>query len=356
MSTADEVAFAVVGGGFYGARVALALAALRQGRVILMEEASGLMRRASFVNQARLHNGYHYPRALRTGASSRRNFCRFLDEYRFAIRTDVRMLYAIARGSLVSADQFARFCSEVGAPCRLASPEQTRLFDAGTVEAVFATEEYSLDAVLIASRLQSQLAAAGVECRFGRRARICRVSSQEVDLEAGSDRIRARHVLNCTYAGLEGLGIAIGHDLKKEVAEVAMIHPPRELAQLAVTVMDGPFFSTMPFPPLECHSLTHVRYTPHHTWRGPGEAPKPGVSRVQLMIRDAARFLPCMEAAVPLRSLWEVKAVLSRSEQNDARPVLVDTAPESGRIISILGSKFDHVYDVEALLEARVWD
>jgi glycine/D-amino acid oxidase-like deaminating enzyme len=351
-----SVYFAIVGGGFYGARLALALAALRLGRVLLIEQERGLMRRASFVNQARLHNGYHYPRAPRTGVTSRRNFRRFLEEYQFAIRADVPMVYAIARDSLVSAEQFVRFCSEIGAPCRPAGPEEARLFDPVTVEAAFATEEFSLDAVRIAAKLGSDLAAAGVECRFGHKARVVAASAKEVTLNAGSDRIHARYVLNCTYASLDGIGLSIGNAVKKEVAEIAMIRPPPELARLAVTVMDGPFFSTMPFPALSCHSLTHVRYTPHHSYIGPGQPPAAASSRVGLMIRDAARFLPSMEAAVPLRSLYEVKAVLERAEQNDARPVLVASSPESSRLISVLGSKFDHIYDAEALLTAHVWD
>jgi acetolactate synthase regulatory subunit len=74
------------------------------------------------------------------------------------------------------------------------------------------------------------------------------------------------------------------------------------------------------------------------------------------MLRDAARFLPAIEGAETLRSLYEVKAVLRSTEDNDARPILVEPSPDSPRILSVLGSKLDHVYDVEALLTAREWD
>lgn len=352
----ERVAVAVIGGGFYGARLALALARLGLGRILLLERDSGLMRRASFVNQARLHNGYHYPRALRTGGAARRNSGRFLEEYRFAIRRDVPMIYAIARHSLISPEQFVRFCAEIGAPCAAAAPAEARLFDGTTVEASFAVEEYSLDAALIARDMAARLARSGVECRFGVEARIAGLSEAAVSLQAGADTVVARHVLNCTYAGLDGIGVRLGASIKKEVAEIAMIRPPSALAGLAVTVMDGPFFSTMPFPALGCHSLTHVRYTPHSASVGPGEVPMPGPSRAALMLRDAARFLPAMEGAVPLRSLYEVKAVLQHTEGNDARPILLEASPDSPRILSVLGSKLDHIYDVEALLACRDWD
>jgi glycine/D-amino acid oxidase-like deaminating enzyme len=351
----EVVGVAIVGGGFYGARIAVALSALGAGPVVLLEAGSGLMRRASFVNQARLHNGYHYPRAPRTGATAQRNFGRFLDEFRFAIRTDVQMLYAIARQSMVSVEQFVQFCAEIGSPCAEAPPDQKCLFDATTIEGVFAVEEFSLDASSIAREMASRLARAGVDCRFNRKARITGITGRGVLLEAGPDRIEAHHVVNCTYAELDTIGVRTGQAIKKEIAEIAMIRPPPVLANLAVTVMDGPFFSTMPFPPLDCHTLTHVRYTPHEAWVGPREPPRPRPSLVEAMVRDAARFLPCIGACTPLRSLYEVKAVLQATESNDARPILFETSPDSDRILSVLGSKLDHIYDVEALLAARDW-
>lgn len=353
MTSAFDIA--VVGGGFYGARLATALSARGSLRVLLLERESGIMRRASFVNQARLHNGYHYPRAPRTAAAAHRNFGRFLDEFRFAIRTDVPMLYAIARQSLVSAEQFVKFCADIGLPCAEAAPGHTRLFDAATIEAVFAVEEFSLDSSAVAREMASRLSRAGVDCRFGRKARVAGITGSGVLLEAGPDRIEARHVVNCTYAELDMIGARTGPAIKKEVAEIAMIRPPSVLASLAVTVMDGPFFSTMPFPPLGCHSLTHVRYTPHEAWVGPGEPPSPRHSLVQAMVRDAARFLPCIVNCTPLRSLYEVKAVLQTTEINDARPILLQASPDSDRILSVLGSKLDHIYDVEALLMTRDW-
>ena len=62
----------VVGGGFYGCGIA---AALRQrhglARVLVVERETDLLARASYVNQARVHNGYHYPRSFMTAYRSR---------------------------------------------------------------------------------------------------------------------------------------------------------------------------------------------------------------------------------------------------------------------------------------------
>ena len=55
----------IIGGGFYGAAIAVYLAKQRGlKRITLIEREPTLLARASYNNQARVHNGYHYPRSL----------------------------------------------------------------------------------------------------------------------------------------------------------------------------------------------------------------------------------------------------------------------------------------------------
>ena len=120
-----------------------------------------------------------------------------------------------------------------------------------------------------------------------------------------------------------------------------------------VTVMDGPFWSCLPFSAVGVYSLSHVRYTPHALWRS-GEAEPPGrdsyPTHFPLMQRDAERFLPAMRGALHLKSLWETKTVLPRSTGDDSRPILVLQHHDATGLISVLGAKIDSVYDVEDAL------
>ncbi|MGC2781465.1 MAG: FAD-dependent oxidoreductase, partial [Bradyrhizobium sp.] len=154
----SPVDVAVLGGGFFGCEIALALKRMGLGRVVLIEREPGIMRRASAVNQARIHNGYHYPRALLTAARSRLNFDRFLGDYGHAILPGMEKVYAIARTSRVNASQFSRFCETIGAPCREARHSIARLFDAGMIEDAFETRELVFDAIAVAARLETDLA------------------------------------------------------------------------------------------------------------------------------------------------------------------------------------------------------
>ncbi|HEY0588257.1 MAG TPA: FAD-dependent oxidoreductase, partial [Pseudoduganella sp.] len=112
-----EVDAVVIGGGFYGAAIAIYLAKQRGlRRVVLLERETKLLGRASYHNQARVHNGYHYPRSFTTAFRSRVNLPKFVRDWPEAVKMDFIKLYAIARrNSKVTAKQFERFCNEIGA-------------------------------------------------------------------------------------------------------------------------------------------------------------------------------------------------------------------------------------------------
>jgi hypothetical protein len=141
---------------------------------------------------------------------------------------------------------------------------------------------------------------------------------------------------------------------------MALIDPPEELRQIGVTVMCGPFFSTLPFPPRKLHTLSHVRYTPHCSWVDDDTSPDPYTalrahtgSRVRHMLEDSRRYLPALAGAQVAGSLVELKTVLVRSEIDDGRPILMERSGPANNIFSIMGGKIDNIYDVLQKLEAE---
>ena len=363
----NSYASVIVGGGFYGARLALALRA-RGGRVLLVEREPHLLGRASLRNQARVHNGYHYPRSILTSLRSRLNYARFLSEYSDCVYQSFIHYYAIGAGSKVTADQFAEFCRRIGAPLEDAPEDVARLFDSSRIERVFEATECAFDAVKLRDRMTRELAVAGVEVRTSTEAlRIETVgeSTTIVTLRRGAEEstVGAGLVLNCTYSRLNHLlanSNAATIPAKLELTEMALIEPPADLGGAAVTVMDGPFFSMMPYPSRGLYTLSHVRYTPHCNWYDrPGESitdigdPSRGrTTRFLHMVRDAERYLPSMRSSRYVDSLWEVKTLMPRSEQDDSRPILLRRSTEHPGCLTVLGAKIDSVYDVEEALSA----
>lgn len=354
----------IVGGGFFG--ITLALEARRYKRHVLLVEAErALMLRSSYRNQARIHRGYHYPRSLLTAERSRVNSAIFVETYSECVIDDFQKLYAIARhNSKVSTAQFRRFSERVGAPVRDASSAIQKLFDRRTVEGVYSVQEFAFDSAKLRASVERQLQRAEVEVLL--EAEVVSVTSGDelrvdlVESDSVPSRIGAAWLFNATYSNLNHLlaRSKLGRvPLKHELAELALVRPPPPLDRLGVTVMDGPFFSCMPFPPASAHSFTHVRYTPHETWLdSDSEAPKrwrlsdvAAPRRRSLfghMLRDATRFLPMLAETQYLRSLWEVKTLLPQSERDDSRPILLHQDEREPRVVSALGAKIDNVIDM----------
>ncbi len=360
----------VVGGGFFGALLATHLG--RQGsRVLLVEAGPTLLGRASLVNQARVHSGYHYPRSYLTGLRSRINAPRFRAAYPECVVDAFAHHYAIGRAfSNVTASQFLRFCERIGASVAPAADAIRTLFSPAMIEDVVRVEECVFDADALRERVRKDLDLAGVEVTLATEAVAVSqgtVGALEVRTRrAGTESVEAApRVFNCTYARLNQLHAASGLPLvplKHELTEMALVEPPAALEGGGVTVMCGPFFSLLPYPPRDLHTLSHVRYTPHGSWtEGPGLpavdpdrrlAAAPRVSAFPRMMRDAARYLPCMRDARHVDSLWEVKTVLPRSEVDDSRPILFSADHGLPGFHCVIGSKLDNAFDMFEHVEA----
>jgi glycine/D-amino acid oxidase-like deaminating enzyme len=361
--TSPRIDAAVIGGGFYGCMLAVHLRSAG-AKVTLFEKHDDILTRASHTNQARVHNGYHYPRSLLTGLRSRVNLPRFVAEFRDCVDSSFEKIYAIAaRHSHVTARHFVNFCTRIGAPVRPVGPRIRELFDPRLVEAVFAVEEYAFDAVRLREAMWARLRAAGVDVRLA--ADVRRLAAHDAGglrLECagvpGGESWVADRVYNCTYSQLNAVLARSGIPpipLKHEITELALVRMPEKLAGVGVTVMCGPFFSCMPFPSRGLHSLSHVRYTPHTSWHDSGAtvldahrllAESPRRSRVGLMVRDAARYLPAIAGCRHVESLFEVKTILPASERDDGRPILLEHDVGLPGLTCVLAAKIDNVFDM----------
>ncbi len=323
------------------------------------------MKRASYHNQARVHNGYHYPRSLVTALRSRINFPRFNDEYSDCISSSFNKYYAVAGlNSKVTAQQFRLFFERIQAPVRKAPDAIKKLFNKDLVEDVFEVQEYAFDADLLRKKVWQSLKSSSVSVQ-------CNTNALQVKAAPGNklqvltqtlqgqeEVHTARWVFNCTYANINTLLQASGLQkihLKQELTEMALVEMPAALKNIGVTIMCGPFFSVMPFPSRGLHTLSHVRYTPHHYWYDRESqhdndthfAHHERKSNFVPMLMDAQRYMPALKECTYIDSLWELKTVLPASESDDSRPILFKQDEQLPNLYSIMGGKIDNIYDME---------
>ena len=350
--------YVVIGGGFYGCCLALYLRSISR-RVLVIEAGPALMTRASRVNQARVHTGFHYPRSAATAVKSMLLHRRFLQDFPDAVVDDFQMLYAIARQrSKISAKKFHRMFRDMEAPIAPARPNHRALFDPDFVEDVFECYEVAFDHAILARLMAERLSRADIAIRMGTRVETLKHLRGQVvlNLSDGSE-ITTGYAFNVTYAQINAVLAKTDQplaSLKHEIAELALIEPPAGLDKTGITVMDGPFFSCMPYPSEGLYSLTHVRYTPQESWADDPAARDPYAhfakaerqTRYPFMLRDAQRYLPCLAEARYQRSIYDVKTVLIKNETDDGRPILYHQKPANSRVVSILGGKIDNIYDL----------
>jgi hypothetical protein len=345
----------------------------RQGHEVILSEKEGdFMQRASYVNQARVHNGYHYPRSILTALRSRISLPRFYEEFHSCIDDTFDKYYMISQlQSKVSASQFEKFCQRIGAICEPAPPKITDLIDPNYIEAVFTTKEFAFDSVKLKNIMLDRIEDAGVKHKLNQKVLSVKSINNKLSVqisptkkESEVESIEVDEVFNCTYAMINQIITNSSLEmipLKHELTEMALVKVPDELKNSGITVMDGPFFSVMPFPAKGLHSFSHVRYTPHYEWQDTNKEHYLNAykhydeiskkSAYKYMVQDAKRYIPILSECKYEDSIWEVKTILPLSESNDARPILFKPNHGLKGFHTIMGGKIDNVYDVIGVIE-----
>ena len=366
--------FIIVGGGFFGLYLASHLSQNGEGHVRVFEKENSFMTHASYNNQARVHNGYHYPRSVLTALRSRISFPRFVKEFPDCIYSDFEKYYMVGRPlGKVTAEQFYQFCKRIGAEIEVAPEKISKLVNPRYIEAVYRTKEFAFDAHKLRDQMLQRLDEKielnlGVEVKKVTQSQSGKLEVHCQTCDGSIEVYVADHVFNCTYSRINALTTSSGLEvipLKHEMTEMCLVDVPDILKSVGITVMCGPFFSVMPFPSVRhnghvVHSFSHVRYTPHYEWYDEASNYIDAHYRLthdvrhtcwDYMIHDAMRYIPCLQECKRLDSLWEVKTVLPRSEVNDSRPILCQFNYGLKGFHCVMGGKIDNVYDAVAAIQ-----
>lgn len=361
----------VIGGGLFGCFAALLLAD-RGFSVLLVEKEPQILGRASFVNQARLHTGLHYPRSLLTAIQSRENYMRFRKRWPQVV-IDFDQIYAIAKfGSKTSVEDFVAFAARLGQDLEEIDPDLW--FESGTITGAFRVTEPTLDVPLLRRHLFNELNGhSNIRLQTSVSVTEGRVDATDAVVKLSDGTVvDTERVVLAAYASTNACRRALGFapmDICFEQAEVILGRMPSRLRQVGFTIMDGPFWSAMPFGRSGFTSLTTVGLTPLHKAVSRAEFPcqlrrwectpdnlqdcssckeRPDIGTIH-QVRQMSHFLIEGDRFSARKRLMAVKAIPSNMAVDDARPTIVEFDAE-GRLITVLSGKLSSIFDLHEVL------
>ena len=365
----------IIGAGIYGMYAAKrSLEKNPNEKVLILEVENTYFNRGSYVNQARLHNGYHYPRSYSTASKSAKYFDRFYNDFKEGINDNFEKIYAVAADySWANGEQFKKFCDNLNLLCDEIPNE--KFFNSYTIDKAFLTKEYSFDAKKIGDKLYKELVSLG--CNFKFEAKITSIKKEKdifiVQLEDGSEYFTS-FILNATYAGINKIHDLLGFEylpIKYEFCEVILCEVSDNIKNVGLTVMDGPFFSIMPFGLTGYHSITTVSRTPHFTSYNHlppydcsgdkklhtkehekgcihcGIYPK---TAFQEMVQTTKKYLSEDIEIRYVKSLFTIKPILVASEIDDSRPTIIRQYSENPDFYTVFSGKINTMYDLDEIL------
>lgn len=379
METYDKI---IIGAGLYGLYSALyCLKKNTIGRaqhILILENDNTAFNRATYINQARVHQGYHYPRSFSTAIKTAGYFDRFNSDYAFCINKEFEQIYATSsKFSWSSGKQFKDFCKAANIPCEELQPNN--YFKAGMCDGAFRTREYTYDAQILKEYFLEKLSDYSSEVTIKYGTEIVAINKRPDSYEIvtkDKDTYRSGFVLNATYASsnqiLEMAGFK-SFNIKYELCEIILCDVNTKLKNVGFTVMDGPFFSIMPFGKTDIHSLTSVTFTPHDTSFNTlptfrcqelsnGYCSKYHLGNCNECVAKPKTAFPYMANLAKKyllddfkftfnKSLFSMKPILKASEIDDSRPTVIRIFSENPTFVGVLSGKINTVYDLDEVLD-----
>jgi len=329
---------AVVGAGIFGVTTALRLS--KQGyRVHLFETKKQILMAASGINQYRLHRGYHYHRSLETALSCRNSSDSFKEEYADAVRDNAEHYYCVAKcESLTSAEELFNFCEELGLEYTIAPLDLIRQ---DTIDVCVRVRESRVDPESLRSICWNKLDALNIEVRLNTEATKEVISQYDVTVVAA-------------YSGINSLLEDFSEHQRVyqyELCEKPVVRLPKQFQNKSIVVVDGPFMCVDPFGDTGLFVLGNVVHAIHQTNVGKtpvansdldpyldrGVIKNPRITNFNSFISSAIEFIPGLEAAEHLGSMYAIRTVLPDTDDTDERPTLVQQIED--KVITIFSGK-----------------
>lgn len=227
----NDIKVAIIGAGFYGLMLANFLA--KKYKVTIFEQENIVMSKASSLCQMRIHTGMMYPRNIKTAINCLKTFEPFMLKFKHCIYDEFKSIYAVAKDSAIDSESFYKVQKELGLPIKKIPNEYF-----ANIDGVFECNEFTFDISEITKTLLDQCYNKNIDIKFNTKIN----NLEELD--------EYEKVFLCNYANINDI---LCNSSLKPIESLKIINSEKifytdNIGDIAMTVVDGNYFSTMCLP------------------------------------------------------------------------------------------------------------
>lgn len=339
VADASKQVVGIIGGGLFGIMTALEVAK-RGFPVIIFEKEKEIITGASLVNHGRIHMGYHYPRDKKTVIQSLKAKMPFETFFGKSIVKKINNHYMVAKeGSMTSHKDFLSFCKKMDLPYKISWPSNLKVSKEKIAVSVKVPETI-FDAKRTKGFLLNKLAKANnITLLTDSPVVGLKKNNEGFTVNYGPDNkhgvTNCAALVNATYSGINHINNMLGLPLQTfqyELCEILVTSTPWK--NMGWMIMDGPFFSAMPFGYSGNHLFYDVELSVLERVVDKFPNFKYGIDYYNTPKRRERRFNQYQEKWAPwigelqdhkhLHSMYVPRIVLHKEEKTDKRPTIID--------------------------------
>ena len=318
--------------------------------VVVIERNASILQGTSGATHNRAHMGYHYPRSIKTAQECLRGLEYFQSKYPEALYYPKEAYYAITKEeSKTSTEDYIKFCDHMQIPYKFQWPPK-EVLSKDHLDSSFLVPEPCFDLTALHRLLEKEAAQKKVAIKTSS---VVTKSEQQkdgthkvtVENRYSKEQLQADIVINATYAysnnilNISGLGPErteyYYHTTEVVIARNMSMGIP------ALTVVDGPFISVMPYAGTEDLYLVYdVVYSVVHLQRGLLYAERQKLeSNWEKMVKHGKEYFPFIKKLEFVKSLWGSRPIPVDDTINSRHTRIIAHKTSPG-FYSILEGKF----------------
>ena len=330
---------AIIGSGFFGVTAELFLS--KKNKVDLFEKKSSILNGASKANQMRFHEGYHYPRSVKTLREVKEYNKSFLKFYGDNVLGKTNNYYAVSKYN--SKTSFNKFISFLNTNNLYYKKVPNHNFSNIVSESILSNEK-NLDYFKIKKKIIKKLKNSRINLKLNN-------EFKKKNLDEYDKVIIACYDQNNIV--LKSLGIKPKKKYKFELVEKIIIKLPKKYKKESFMVLDGKFVSLDPYLGTNYHLLSDVKHSKieivknyfpffknnKKKFLNQGVIRNKKISRFNKFINNCKKYLPFLEEAKYIGSFYVVRTIEINKEKTDER--LNQILKINNKIFTILSGKWN---------------